>query len=216
MSEIFDLYKNASLWVRFHNFIRWHTCPFGKIAEHVPDKGEILEVGCGYGLMSNLLSLGSSGRKVCGIDISPEKISEARKTLNKRERIQFEISDIYNEAIFENEKYSCIIIIGVLYLVPLNMWRRVFEGCYRALENGGVLLVKEQAKKPAWKYYWNRFQEFFAVRVFKITTGETFTFPDESTVEKLLMDAGFEVKLIRLDKGYLHPHILYVCKKING
>jgi len=213
MLNILKLYGNVSLWVKFHNLIRWKTCPFEKVSEFVPKNGRVLELGCGFGLMSNLLAFESHERDVLGIDVSPEKILVAKTTLNNRRNIRFEVSDIFNPALFKSARYNCIIIVDVLYLIPLEKWKIIFENCYHALMTGGILLVKEQGTKPGWKYLWNRAQEFLSVKVFKITHGETFTFPPEETVKEFLNNAGFSAELIKLDKGYLRPHILFVCRK---
>lgn len=211
--EVFSLYKDASLWVKFHNFVRWKSYPFKRIAEYVPEKGRILELGCGYGLMSNLLAIESPHRNVLGIDISLKKIDIAEKTMDARKNIQFKVSDVFNPAIFEVARYNCIVILDVLYLVPLEKWEFIFENCYNALEKGGVLLVKEQDTKPKWKYYWNLLQEFFAVKVLRITAGKAFTFPGDKIIKELLVNAGFFVESFKMGKGYLHPHILFVCRK---
>ncbi len=213
MKNVFALYKEASLWVKFHNFVRWHTCPFQKISTFVPRKGKILELGCGYGLMSNLLSLESGEREVIGIDISEKKITVAKKTVGARENVRFEISEIHN-SVFFNQRYHCIIILDVLYLLPFADWEYIGSKCFQALERGGLLLIKEQGTYPRWKYYWNRVQEFLSVRIFKITEGRAFTFPNEETIKELLISVGFYVESFKMDKGYLHPHILFVCKKL--
>lgn len=211
--QVAALYKNTSPWVRFHNYIRWNTCPFEKILEFVPEKGKILELGCGYGLMSNLLASDSEDREITGIDVSPEKLSVAEKTLNNRRNIRFKLSDIFNPALFETNKFGCIIIIDVLYLVPFEKWGIIFDNCYNALEDGGVLLLKEQDTKPLVKYCWTWLQEFLSVKIMKITQGETLFFPPQETTKELLKLRGFFVKSIYLHSGYLHPHILFVCRK---
>lgn len=209
---VFNLYEDNPLWVRFHNFIRFHTLPLEKIADFVPKRGKILELGCGYGVVSNYLSITSPDREIFGIDISPKKIREAQKTVKTKKNIKFGLSDISNPDIYKT-KYNCIIILDVLYLIAFEKWGTILKNCYNALEDGGVLILKEQGKEPMWKYYWNLFQEFLAVRVFKITEGSGFTFPDEDTIKDLIKNIGFSLDSLKLDKGYLHPHILFVCRK---
>ncbi|MGH9279418.1 MAG: class I SAM-dependent methyltransferase, partial [Acidimicrobiales bacterium] len=67
--EVLSVYGGAPPAVRAHLAVRWASCPFRRVAARVPDRGRVLEVGCGYGLFSNHLALSSPDREVLGIDI---------------------------------------------------------------------------------------------------------------------------------------------------
>lgn len=210
--EVLALYRGAPLWVRFHTHVRWATCPFEKIAGWVPRKGRILDIGCGYGLMANLLALESPVRDIVGTDVSREKIDEAARTIGSRTNIRFEHGGI-RHVMFPERTFQCILILDVLYLLPLDQWTTVVTQCFRSLDRGGLLLVKEQGRRPVWKYLWNFCQEFLSVRVFRLTEGSALTFPGREYVAALLTAAGFAVDAVPLDRGSIHPHILFVCRR---
>lgn len=86
--------------------------------------------------------------------------------------------------------------------------------CTRHLSPGGVLLLKTVDRTPRWKFFWNLVQEFFAVKLFKFTRGSKFYFRTSHQWEELLESSGLRVEIHRLDKGYIHPHVLIIGRKI--
>jgi hypothetical protein len=64
------------------------------------------------------------------------------------------------------------------------------------------------ASRPRWKRAWNVAQETLAVKAFGWTVGERFHFRDEDGFAALMRAHGLETRAIRLDAGYLHPHVL--------
>jgi transposase len=51
------------------------------------------------------------------------------------------------------------------------------------------------------------------VKIIGFTLGGRFYFRSRDEYLKILNDLGFKVNSIKLDSGYLYPHILYLCKK---
>jgi len=215
-NKYLGIYHKAPFIVRLHVIMRLLSCPFFEIEQYIPKKGIILDLGCGYGCFAHYFYLTSPERTVIGCDTAENKIAHALNTLTDNKNVKFYRGDINH---LERESIDCITIIDVLYLIPFEDWYSLLERCYRLLKVGGILLLKEMDKKPSWKFNWNTFQETLAVKLFKITSGSSFYYrkpfyykTSEELVEDLIK-VGFKIKIVRLDKGYLHPHILYVCQK---
>lgn len=203
--------------VKLHVIMRLMGCPLSKIEPWVPKKGIILDIGCGYGCLVHYLHLTSSERNIIGCDTAEDKIAQAASTVMSSSNIKFYTGDIPH---LGNESIDCISIVDVLYLIPLKDWRPLFERCHSLIKTSGFFLLKEMDKEPSWKFKWNNFQETLSVKIFKVTSGSSFRkdksfyFKSRNELCEELTSIGFKVKAVRIDKGYLHPHILYVCQKI--
>ena len=111
-SELFDFYSNLGPRAALYARLRWRLCPFEEIEKHVPKEGKIIDIGCGYGLLANLLVLRSSKRDVVGIDLSVRRISVAQKTTDNRKKIQFKLMDALD---LQLGKYDTVIMSDFLH-----------------------------------------------------------------------------------------------------
>jgi len=197
--------------------MRLLSCPFSKIEPFIPKKGAILDFGCGFGCFTHYLQLTSYERNIIGCDTAEDKIAQASSTINKDRNIRFHTGSL---DFLEKESLDCIVIIDVLYLIPQEDWRALLDRCYFLLKTGGGFLLKEMDKEPLWKFRWNNFQETLSVKIFKVTTGSSFKndkqfyFKSSEELSNDLTKIGFRVEVVRVDKGYIHPHILYLCRKV--
>jgi 2-polyprenyl-3-methyl-5-hydroxy-6-metoxy-1,4-benzoquinol methylase len=220
MTTAVDLYRAVSPAAWAHAGIRWATCPLGRLADLLPARGRFLDVGCGQGLMSLHLAMGGVGRELLGIDVDGARLANAGKAarlagLGPR-RVQFRAWSPASEALPVGP-WDAILIVDVLYLMPREAQRRLLDACAAALAPGGVLVVKEMAADPGWKFRWNRLQETLAVRVLGFTRGApTLTFVAPDTVGGWLAGQGLRVEQRPLHRGYLHPHHLLLARRRGG
>jgi 2-polyprenyl-6-hydroxyphenyl methylase/3-demethylubiquinone-9 3-methyltransferase len=185
-----------------------------ELNKFVPLRGTIIEIGCGFGLLSNILAISSSDRMVRGIDISEKRIIAAAKTIKNRKNIKF-IRASADSGIKENEN-NAIVICDTLYLFSHNKQKELLELCHGKLVRNGVLLIKDVAQKPFWKFWVVLFQEMIIVRFLKFTFSEEkrLFFRHVSDYEYLLKGMGFDVEIKRMDRRYLCPHVAYICRKL--
>jgi hypothetical protein len=64
-----------------------------------------------------------------------------------------------------------------------------------------------------WKFAWNWFEEFLAVRVLRITHGGRAHFRRAADWERLMREAGLRVETQRLDAGRPYPHLLVIGER---
>lgn len=208
-----SLYDDAPRSDRLHTVVRWWSAPFADLELEVPLAGPVLEVGCGHGLFSNYLAVAGRARRVVGIDIDVEKIEVARAAtahLRPGEAdVRFEVSDGTVPPI--EGGWRSIVIADVLYLLGAEGRERLLEECVDALAPGGLLVVKEIDRAPAWKARLATVQELLATRVLRITEGDEVEFADPRRLASLLEAAGCTTMVKRLDHGYPHPHCVVLA-----
>jgi 2-polyprenyl-3-methyl-5-hydroxy-6-metoxy-1,4-benzoquinol methylase len=211
VTDVLALYAGAPLQVRAHVRVRWATCPFPAVAAELPASGSILEVGCGHGLLSLFLALGSAGRRVTGIDVDLDKLDAARAAAARGG-----LAVTFDEAEggdLPDGPWDGIAIVDVLYLLAAADQGLLLRACAERLASGGVLAVKEMAPEPRWKARWNVVQETAAVKLLRITAGEQMTFLPPAEMASVMADAGLQVTQRALDRGYVHPHLLLVGRR---
>ncbi|MEP6583206.1 MAG: methyltransferase domain-containing protein [Ginsengibacter sp.] len=103
--------------------------------ENIKPNSNVLDVGCGNGLIS--MSLGKAGHNVFGIDIS-EKAIEKAKEKNKLPNVKFEVAGA--EQMSETEtKYDAVICSEVLE--HLNEPSTLLNYIHKSMKDDGILIV---------------------------------------------------------------------------
>jgi cyclopropane fatty-acyl-phospholipid synthase-like methyltransferase len=203
-------YAAESFGTRVHTALRWRTCPFREVADEVPQHGQILDAGCGHGLLSLYLAAQAPERHITGIDIDDEKLSVARRAAsaaNVDARVQFQhITPDWKP----DARWDAIVEVDMLYLLGRERAAAWLGVAAQALQPRGRLVVKELDVTPSWKARWSKFQEVLATRVMRITEGEELELIPRDDVVAAMRDAGLTVNTRRLDHGRLHPHYVAV------
>lgn len=130
--------------------------------ELVPLQGRILDIGCGYGFMSYMLSFTSAQRSITGIDYDEKKIETANNCFSKNEMINFVHSDVMA---FEFEKYDTIILADMLHYLPPAEQKLVIEKCIRNLNPGGMVVVRDGDADKKAQHKKTKLTEYFSTRV---------------------------------------------------
>lgn len=107
----------------------------GVLHRKLPEGAEVLDVGCGNGIISR--SLGEKGFKVRGIDISEKTIEKAR-SLNTFPNVRFEAVSA-EQLVANGQRYHAVICSEVLE--HLNDPGRLLKVLYDSLHPDGVLIV---------------------------------------------------------------------------
>lgn len=213
--ETLALYRGAGLGSRAHVRVRWATCPFPAVAAAVPTSGRVLEVGCGHGLFSSYLALGSRSREVLGVDLDPGKIHQAEVAAatarGRGARLTFEVAA--SGAVPEGP-WAAVVIVDVLYLLGRAAQLDLVARCAEQLGADGVLVVKEMGDLPRWKARWNVLQETLSVRLLNITEGQELTFLPPCDLVDAMRHAGLSVTSTAVDRGRPHPHLMLVGRKV--
>jgi 2-polyprenyl-3-methyl-5-hydroxy-6-metoxy-1,4-benzoquinol methylase len=105
------------------------------LKEKLPPQAEVLDVGCGNGVISR--GLGEVGFRVKGIDIS-EKTIEKAKALNKFPNVVFEVCSA-EQLVANNQRYHAIICSEVLE--HLENPGKLLAVLHEVLHPEGVLIV---------------------------------------------------------------------------
>lgn len=209
LGRVLALYDGSPLAERLFVRARAGLSDLAALERHAPRAGAILDIGCGHGLVANLLALGGPGRDVTGIDIAEPKVLAARRTIGARTNIRFAVADATT---FQGGPYAAITIADVLYLLPPELRARLLASCARMLTPDGVLIWKSQVRERSAKYAITLGQEWLMTTLGP-TEGHGLYFPttDESLAD--LRAAGFRAIALPMTSWRPYTDVLFLGYK---
>lgn len=204
-------YAGLPLGLRFFLFLRWTWTPYAEIASLLPARGKILDGGCGHGLLSLTLALGSPSRQVEGMDHSPKRITIARRAGRGIENLHFSKGDFRRPP---GGVFDGIALIDVLHYLPHAQQESLFREVFRRLRPSGILLFRDVDRRPGFASLWNRLHE-------NVMTGLGFTkagglyFRSRAQWTDLARGAGFRVWSEPTGR-FPFADVLFRCQKQKG
>lgn len=212
-STALSAYRHLGTGVRAHTVLRWRTAPFEALATMLPTSGRILDFGCGHGLLSVHLALRSPGVDVLGVDVDAGKLETARSAADRAgmsSRLHFEVID--PGWLPEPNGFAAVVIADVLYVLDADRVAALLSSSARAVQPGGVVVVKEMADGPRWRRGFVRAQEFVSVRLAGITHGGAVRLHSERAITDPLAAAGMTVSRSLVPTRSPHPHVAFVAR----
>ncbi len=202
--KVIKLYSKLGKNIGLYAKLRWKLCPYEAIEKHVPLKGKVIDIGCGYGLFTHLLFLKSFHRNVIGIDWSVKRIEIAQKTVQNRSNIQF-----YNQNIgdIKLDKFQSIVMIDVLHHLPIQVQQSLLLKSFKGLNDKGRLIILDVDKVPRWKYLCAKTID----RLLNIS--KPLYYHSSKELSDMLTNIGFKVKTIAMNKGIPLADVLFICDK---
>lgn len=215
--EVLGWYHDAPLLARLHLLVRRATLPIGRLLLHTPLRAKsVLEVGSGHGLI--LLTLAehryhsSKLPRLHGVDIDETKLRWAARAAERVDKSITFSPDLPSQS----ADWEIILLVDVLYLLSPAEQQNLLEQCNQILAPGGRLLIKEMNHRPRWKFLIVRIQEWLSVRVLRITVTRShghFAFVDLYELAEQYRGQGYKAQVIRLDRGWVYPHLLLEVQK---
>jgi len=111
----------------------------------------------------------------------------------------------------EGSEVDTVLIVDVLYLLGVERSESLLRAACRTVGPGGRVVVKEMADSPRWKVRLTLAQEFLATGVTGYTTGRVAGLVPIPAIVATLESAGARVRVERVDRWDLHPHVLVVA-----
>jgi 2-polyprenyl-3-methyl-5-hydroxy-6-metoxy-1,4-benzoquinol methylase len=205
--QLLERYKPLSTWESFYLRTRWRLCPFELVESHVPRRGKVLDFGCGYGMLSNFLSLRSPERQILGIDLSSARIEVAKRSSRGHPEITFQLGDVRD---FQGIPFDAVVMTDVLHHIDWDNVRLLLQIIRSCLRDDGILVVLDVDRSPLRKFY----TTYLIDRLLNLTQSLHYRSRDLLTV--LLGQSGFWVQqAIPADQGLPLSDVIYLCRKAS-
>ncbi|MBN1105463.1 MAG: class I SAM-dependent methyltransferase [Deltaproteobacteria bacterium] len=204
-SPLLDLYRPLSPWESFYLKTRWRLCPFGLLESLLPRNGRILDFGCGYGILSNLLVLRGPDRMVTGIDLNAERIAVASRSAGNRSNITFLLGNVER---LKPEPFDAAVMTDVLHHIRDDRLEVLLRKIHRCLGSGGILAILDVDRTPFWKFC----VTYSIDRLLNLS--DRLWYRPVPSILDLLKRSGFRVEeVIRADRDLPLADVLVLCTK---
>lgn len=205
--QAIDLYT-SNWWERFlSNFKFWEE-PYEVVDKMIPDKGTMVELGCGEGLLANYLAITQPKRMIIGYEIIPERLELAKKGIKNT---IYKVGDVVK---IPFPKADVFILFHVLHHLPgRDAQEKVLIKVKKALKRGGKLVIVDVHVAPTVKYAAAWIADHFLVPwVFEKRFFTRAYFRKESEWRKLLKKLGYKFKVTEATRGRPFPNIIFECE----
>lgn len=205
------LYRFQGPYVSQFAYWKMKTDPLFRAVENAaPARGEILDLGCGFGLVAHWLTLGGSERRVLGLDFDADKIRVAQATARANPQTSFAQGDLLTGP--EYPACDCVLLCDVLHYFPRELKTGVLRKAFAALRPAGCLILRDACAEATSGHRIVAWAERWAVRLGQNRTRHGLHFEDERTHVALLREAGFAKVEVRGGSG-LGSNLLLIATK---
>jgi SAM-dependent methyltransferase len=176
-----------------------------EIGQYLPESGDVLDLGCGFGLFSLYYAATARGRFLRGLDIDGRRIAIARRAAAKLgiENVAYTLGDACD---FKADgEFAAAYMLDIVHHVPPATVGPLLGRLRGALAPGGRLILKDVDTRPAPKrwFTWALDKAMAPRAPVHYWSAEALT--------GLLEASGFRVYRHLMVDLLPYPHILYVC-----
>ncbi len=204
-------FRSSSPWTRFFIWARWRWTPYLQMAELFPKEGEVLDLGCGHGLLSLSLAQGSPSRRVIGIDHDPTRINLAQKAATAFTNLKLQIGDLSTLKTKKQHSLAGVALIDVLHYFRPAEQTQILRKAFDALQPDGTLVFREIDQNSGMTFLSNRLHEKIMTKL-GITRARELHFRSLCEWEHLARSLGFEVNLLP-QKRFPFADVLFICRR---
>jgi 2-polyprenyl-3-methyl-5-hydroxy-6-metoxy-1,4-benzoquinol methylase len=162
------LYQQGPAALRFLQHHRHRIAPVARLLELVPAGSRVLDVGCGGGLLLNLLA--ATGRLSAGhgFDSAAPAVAVAQAAARRLAGRgagcvpSFECRPV--EAGFPSGEWDVVFMVDVMHHVPPPAQEAAFLEAASRVQPGGLLVYKDMCDAPAWRAGMNRLHDLVVAR----------------------------------------------------
>ena len=199
-----DFVVRAYCWGRFW-ILRQRF--LDEIGQYLPERGRVLDLGCGFGLFSLYYASVCPGLEIKGLDLNPRRIAMARAAAGKLGlgNVRYEVGNVMD---FRGAStFDAAYMLDIVHHIPAETVRPLLEQVAKTLPAGRLLLIKDVDTQPAYKRWFTHALDLV------MDPKSPVRYWGAEELQQLLEQVGFTVRRHLLVDILPYPHILYICAR---
>lgn len=156
----------------------------------VNEEGLVFDLGCGYGLSSNILAWKSRKRQVIGVDLDEQKIHVAQRTALASENVEFVLADFQE---WESSQADTLVMIDVLHYWNKETQQTMIARACQWLKPGGTLVFRDMCATGKWDHKVTKWTEAFAIIIGHNRQGDNFSIGDRQFYLEAFLKEGLKL-----------------------
>lgn len=180
--------------------------------EILPKEGRIIDLGCGYGFMSQALAFSAPNRELLGIDYDKDKIEIAQNCPEIPKNLKFECGDVMD---FSDRSANAFIISDVLHYLEKTEQEKVLNNLSKNLLPEGMIVIRDGDASMEKRHRGSVLTEVFSTKSGFNKTRNELNFISSDFIRQFAEkeDLDFEV----IDNTNLTSNLIYILRsRKNG
>jgi SAM-dependent methyltransferase len=180
-----------------------------EIGQYLPADGDVLDIGCGFGLFSLYYAQVYPRARFHGIDLDARRIARASRAAARLglENVAYAVGDArgYRAA----RELRAAYMLDIIHHIPPGTVEPLLRELWQSLMPGGRLVVKDVDTRPIYKRWFTH-----ALDRLVSPSGVIHYWPADR-LQGLLERVGFRVYRHLMVDVLPYPHVLYVCTRVR-
>lgn len=155
--------------------------------------GPVLDVGCGIGLLGQIIRAAGLATEVVGIDFDERKIESAREATAGIPALRFELGDARQRIDFAGS----VVLLDLLHYFRDDEQRTILENAASYARPGDLVIVRDCIDDGSWRYRATWLEETLATSLGWLR-GERLNFPTAASIAAPFRGRGFDEEIVPL------------------
>ena len=178
-----------------------------EIGQYLPDSGDVLDLGCGFGLFSLYYAQVLPGLRFHGVDLDARRVGLARDAARRLglTNVDYIVGDA--RGFRARRTYAGAYMLDMVHHVEPEAVRPLLAELHTGLAPGGSLVLKDVDRRPAYKRWFTHALDLM------VSPGSPPHYWAADTLQAAIEEVGFRVFRHSMVDFLPYPHVLYVCRK---
>lgn len=178
-----------------------------EIGQYLPASGDVLDLGCGFGLFSLYYAQVLPDARFHGIDVDGRRVGIARAAGRRLglANVEYVVGDARDFR--AGRQYAGAYMLDIVHHVEPAAVRPLLAELHAMLAPGACLLVKDVDTRPAYKRWFTHALDLL------VSPGSPPHYWAAEALQEALEEAGFRVIRHSMVDFLPYPHVLFVCRK---